>query len=264
MKDICNTIPPQDRAQRIEYYHFVYEANLHTLAQPFLRPHLHAYLAFKGTATFKADGVSHRITPGTLFFTFPFQSHEFVEDKDFTYLYITFGGEDALRLLRRFNIRPENAVFENFGHLIDFWMSAIRRISPENAVTLTESVLLYTLSFIHDNGAGQNRLNAPRFDSILEYIGRNFADPELSIGKIADMFFYNEKYLSSLFIKNTGVKFTDYLTKMRIDHAVDLITNDRLSVAALAAKCGFSDPMYFSKVFKKHTGYTPSKYPKNT
>lgn len=263
MKDICNIIPQQDRARHIQYRHFVYEANLPALVQPFLHAHVYAYLAFKGTATFKADGVSHRLVPGTLFFAFPYQAHEIIADEGFAYLYISFDGEDAERLLRNFNIRRENAVFEKFGHLIDFWMSAIRRISPENAVALTESVLLYTLSFINDNSAGKNRQNVPRFESILDYINRNFNDPELSISKIADIFFYNEKYLSALFVKNTGTKFTDYLTKLRIDYAIKQIETERLSVAALAATCGFADPMYFSKVFKKYTGYTPSKHPQS-
>lgn len=262
MKDICNTIPQQDHATHIKYYHFVYEANLPTLPQPFLRSHLIAYLAFKGEATFKTEGASYHITPGTLFFTFPYQSHEIIADKEFTYLYISFGGDDAERLLKGFNIRRENAVFENFEHLIDFWMSAIRRISLENAGALTESVLLYTLSFMNDDSAGKSRQNVPRFESILDYINRNFTDPELSISKVADIFFYNEKYLSSLFIKNTGVKFTDYLTKLRIDYAINYIEDESLSVAALAAECGFSDPLYFSKVFKKYTGCTPSKYPR--
>ena len=261
MKDICNIIPQQDSTHDLKFYHFVYEANLVSLVQPFLRSHLYAYLAFKGEATYKADGVSHHITPGTLFFAFPYQSHELIADKDFTYLYISFGGDDAERLLKNFNIRRENAVFEGFEHLIDFWMSAIRRISPENAGTLTESVLLYTLSFINDDSAGKNRSNVPRFESILDYINRNFTDPELSISKVADIFFYNEKYLSSLFIKNTGVKFTDYLTKLRIDYAVNYISEHTVSVGDLAAACGFTDPLYFSKVFKKSTGYTPSKHP---
>lgn len=261
LKDICNFIPQQDNARNLKFYHFVYEANLSTLAQPFFRTHIHAYLAFKGEAVFKADGTSHAVRPGTLFFSFPCQSHEIIADKDFTYLYISFGGDDAVRLLSNFNVRRENAVFENFEHLLDFWMSAIRRINPENANTLTESVLLYTLSFINDDSAGKNRLNVPRFDSIIDYIHRNFIDPELSISKIADIFFYNEKYLSSLFIKNTGVKFTDYLTKLRIDYAVSLLEDKPMSVATLAEECGFSDPLYFSKVFKKHTGQTPSKYP---
>lgn len=261
MKDICNFIPQQDNARNLKFYHFVYEANMCDLVQPFFRTHLHAYLGFKGNAVYKADGVSHPIKPGTLFFSFPCQSHEIIADKDFTYLYISFGGEDAVKLLSNFHVRRENAVFEGFEHLLDFWMSAIRRMSPENANALTESVLLYTLSFINDDSAGKGRQNAPRFDSIIDYIQRNFTDPELSISKIADIFFYNEKYLSSLFIKNTGVKFTDYLTKLRIEYAVGLLEDNPTSVSTLAAECGFSDPLYFSKVFKKHTGYTPSKYP---
>ena len=263
LKGICNFIPTENGARNIACYHFVYETNLQNLTQPFLKPYCIAYLAFRGEGTYMADGVRYRLSPGTLFFALPGQSHEILsEGGDFTYMYIAFGGEDAETLLQSFQVRRENAVFEGFTHLVDFWLSAIRRISAENAAALTESVLLYTLSFLGEDSAGKNRLNVPRFESILDYLHRNFADPEISIRKVADIFFYNEKYLSSLFLKNTGVKFTAYLTNLRMEHAVKRIRSGEVSVSRLAAECGFADPLYFSKVFRKHTGYTPSEYRK--
>ena len=58
------------------------------------------------------------------------------------------------------------------------------------------------------------------------------------------------------------MKFTAYLTNLRMEHAVKRIRDGDASVSRLAGECGFADPLYFSKVFKKHTGYTPSGYPK--
>ena len=263
MKGICNLITPGESMRNLVFSHFVYEPNLRALKQPFLSPLCMAYLVFKGEAELRADGVRYSLLPGTLFFTFPYQSHEILAGNgECTYFYISFGGEDAERLLRSFNVRRENAVFDGFSQLIEFWLSAIRRISAENAAALTESVLLYSLSFLGEDSAGKNRVNVPRFESILDYLRRNFADAELSIRKVADIFFYNEKYLSSLFLKNTGVKFTAYLTNLRMEHAVKRIRDGDASVSQLASECGFADPLYFSKVFRKHTGYTPSGYPK--
>lgn len=262
MNGICNFISGQSRSSDILFYHFVLEANLQNLTQPLCKPGCIAYLAFRGEAVFRADGVEYALMPGTLFFTLPDQPHEILaRDRDFAYLYISFGGRDAVPLLKRFGVCRENAVFGGFAHLIDFWFSAIRRIGTENAGVLTESVLLYTLSFLSDSGLGKDRTNVPRFESILDYVNRNFADPQLSVRRVADIFFYNEKYLSSLFLRNTGVRFTEYLTKLRMEHGVKLLKAGRMPVAQLAAECGFSDPLYFSKVFKKHTGYTPSEFP---
>jgi len=263
MKGICNIIPAEESKRDVIYYQFVYEGNLPNLTQPFLKPFCTAYLAFHGEGEYRADGVSYRLQPGTLFFALPNQSHEILAvGKELTYMYISFGGKDAEALLRNFQVRRENAVFEGLTHLVDFWLSAIRRMSGENAAVLTESVLLYTLSFLGKDSPGKNRLNVPRFESILDYLRRNFADPELTIRKVADIFFYHEKYLSSLFVRSTGVKFTEYLTALRMEQAVKRLQSEAVSVSQLAAECGYADPLYFSKVFKKHTGMTPTEYRK--
>ena len=56
------------------------------------------------------------------------------------------------------------------------------------------------------------------------------------------------------------INFTDYLADIRIKHAIQLLEQNKLSVSELAEKCGYSDPLYFSRVFKKITGVSPSKY----
>ena len=263
MEDICNFIPPKNSNVNIEYFHFVYEASYRKLRQPFKNSNFYAHLAFKGSGVLKTEGKEFVLIPGTLFFTFPNQTFQIEGNNDFTYLYISFNGAGASKLLENFNINKENCVFRDFAHLLNFWMSSIRRISPSNSNALTESVLLHTLSYI--NGTGEHNLkNTDRFESIIEYINNNFSDPKISIGKLADMFFYSKKYLSSLFIKKTDVKFTDYLNSVRIQHGIKLIKENSYSVSEIALKCGFSDPLYFSKVFKKITNKTPTEFIKTS
>ena len=260
MEDICRFIPPVG-GRNIVYRYFVYEAELERLAQPFYRTCVHMHLAFKGQAILKINGERYRLTPGTLFVTFPYQEYEITESENFTFLYIAFEGAGATELLEQFGVIKARAVFKGFGHLTEFWMNAIRRVNPGNILVLTESVVLYTLSFLGQSESEEKLCVNPRFDAILEYIRNNFADPELSISKVADIFGFNKKYISALFVKNLDVKFTDYLAKIRIDHAVDILRREKLSVSDLAERCGFADPFYFSKVFKRITGVSPSQYP---
>lgn len=261
MEDICNFIPPKPEAAAIEYFHFVYETCIRKLRQPFSHANFYAHLVFKGTAVLKTEGHMHTLAPGTLFFTFPFQAFEMDADPDFTYFYISFNGTGAHTLLNGLNISEQNAVFSGFEHLLDFWMTSARRITHANANILTESVLLYTLSYIDSNGE-QAETDNNRFEDIIEYINHHFADPNLSVSKIADVFFYRKKYLSSLFIKKTNIKFTNYLNKLRVQHATRLLSDNTRTVSEIAQACGFTDPFYFSKVFKKHTGKTPTEFKK--
>ena len=260
MQDICNFLPPSPNKRDIIYHHFVYEAELERLPQPFHRNHICLHLAFKGEAILRTQRGNYQLSPGTLFFTFPYQQYEITDSKNFTYLYITFDGEGALPLLEQFGISKTRAIFFSFGHLTHFWMDAIRRVNPTNILVLTESVLLYTLSYLDKFEQANDIRHSSQFDDILQYINNNYADPELSISKVADIFCFNKKYFSALFTKNMQEKFTIYLSKIRIKHATRMLENEKLPVAELAVKCGFEDPFYFSKVFKQITGVSPSKY----
>ncbi len=260
MEDICNYIPKKVKTGEIDYYHFVYEASYKRLNQPFFHSSYRMILPFKGECIYKVGGKEYHVAPGSLFFAFPKTSFELLGTSNFTYLYISFNGASVQKLLESFGITPSNCVFSGFEQLTEFWMNSIRRVNPSNANALTESVFLYTLSFIGSNDNHPEEVE--RFDGIIKYIEQNYTDPTLSIKKLADMYFYSEKYLSSLFKKNTGTKFTDYINTRRIKRAVILMEEKRHSISQVATRCGFSDPLYFSKVFKKIMGITPSEYSK--
>jgi len=262
VEDICNFIPPKTNSGNIEYRHFVYESNYKKLKQPFFLTTHRIFLVFKGEGVFKTGGRKYKLKPGTVFFTFPKAAFELEGTGIFTYLYISFEGDGVKSLLDGFKISDGNCVFDGFEQLKDFWMTSIRRVNPTNATTLTESVLLYSLSFIGSADTSAQQKN--KFDSILSYIDDNFTDPTLSVKKLADIYFYSEKYLSSLFVKKKGVKLTEYLNKKRISYAEKLILEESDSVSRVALKCGFTDPLYFSKVFKKYTGVSPCEYRHNS
>ena len=73
---------------------------------------------------------------------------------------------------------------------------------------------------------------------------------------------FNATYFSTLFKKETGQNFMDYLTDLRIGKAKELLSGDGLSVQDVAEMVGYRDLKYFSKLFKKVTGVSPSDYKK--
>lgn len=98
---------------------------------------------------------------------------------------------------------------------------------------------------------------------MLEIVQRHIADPELSLQAVAgEMLYMNADYLGKLFRKETGHKFSDYVTQVRMEQAKRIIaaTGD-IRIFELAEQLGYGDnPQYFSKVFKKYTGQTPSHF----
>jgi YesN/AraC family two-component response regulator len=111
------------------------------------------------------------------------------------------------------------------------------------------------------------RRNAAKYsdavNKVIRYIEDNISDEELSLSSIAkDILFMDADYLGKLYKKETGEKFSQYVIKVRIEKAKGLIKSEvRYKTFEIAEKTGFgNNPQYFSQVFKKYTGYTPSEY----
>ncbi|WP_160725149.1 response regulator transcription factor [Bacillus sp. USDA818B3_A] len=102
---------------------------------------------------------------------------------------------------------------------------------------------------------------------VIEVVKSNLRNPDLSLKMVANEYlFMNPDYLGKLFKEETGQRFSVYLTKIRIEKALEyILTMDDIKVGTLADMIGFgNNPQYFSQVFKKYTGYKPSEYRKVT
>ncbi len=85
----------------------------------------------------------------------------------------------------------------------------------------------------------------------------------LSLKGMAQLYFFNEKYLGRLFISDTGMTFHQYLNKIRTERAKSLLEISDLSILNIAFECGFDSVSYFNRVFKQAFGMTPSEYRKS-
>ena len=100
-------------------------------------------------------------------------------------------------------------------------------------------------------------------DRVKAYVEKNLSDDDLSLKSIADNYLYmNVDYVSKKFPKETGQKFSAYLTGLRVQRAMELLKGaDNDKVQSIAEMVGYgNNPQYFSHVFKKATGMTPSAY----
>lgn len=99
---------------------------------------------------------------------------------------------------------------------------------------------------------------------IIDYVEANIQNPDLSLRWIAKkILFMNEDYVGRLFKKETNENFSQYVTKLRIEKAKNLLESSaNYKMYEICELVGFSDAQYFSQVFKKYTGFTPSEYKK--
>ncbi|MCC8027338.1 MAG: response regulator [Clostridium sp.] len=93
-----------------------------------------------------------------------------------------------------------------------------------------------------------------------EFIMENYQDPELSVEKICRQLHMSPAYFSTMFKKETGQTYIAYLTQVRLDKAVELLNKTDDKTYVIAAKVGYQDQNYFSYVFKKRLGVSPTKF----
>lgn len=77
---------------------------------------------------------------------------------------------------------------------------------------------------------------------------------------MARMFALNPSYFSSFFHQKTGIRYKDYLTRVRITKAKRLLIRSDMKVYEVSQRVGFADVRYFSQVFMKQTGVLPKDY----
>lgn len=136
--------------------------------------------------------------------------------------------------------------------------ATVTRIFPTKAVYLEEEATSESTPFplqFHPNEKISNKYVIQAIQSIKAHCSE-----DITINTIADYLEISEGYLSRVFKKETGYTFTNYLSFYRIQLACTLLKNCRMKVYEVANKVGYTDTTYFSTIFKKLMGISPSDY----
>lgn len=110
-----------------------------------------------------------------------------------------------------------------------------------------------------------SRQYSPFITKLIEYIRKHYNNPDLTLKWISENYLYmNVSYVSRCFTRETGEKFSGFLMKLRVQKAKEILASsggEKIQDVAELVGCG-NTPYYFSKIFKKCTGLTPSAYVK--
>ena len=97
-------------------------------------------------------------------------------------------------------------------------------------------------------------------DKAREFIVENFSNSDLSVEMLCDHLHLSPAYFSTMFKRETGMSFTAYVTKVRMEAAAERLRASEEKTYLIAEQTGYLDPNYFSYVFKRYFGTSPSKY----
>lgn len=122
------------------------------------------------------------------------------------------------------------------------------------------SIFAQHLSMLSNQLVLQQETNEPPIiRRAKEYIREHQAD-DISLGQVARAVNTSTFYFCKMFKKYTGINFTDYLSRVRIEKSKNLLLNPNLRVSEIAFEVGFQSLTHFNRVFKKILGHSPSEY----
>ena len=92
------------------------------------------------------------------------------------------------------------------------------------------------------------------------YMAQNYSNPNLMLTDVADAVKMSKSRFSAVFSQYTGQTFTEYLIHLRMNKAKELLKTTGCKNSQIASETGYNDSHYFSYIFKKNVGMTPSEY----
>ncbi len=98
-----------------------------------------------------------------------------------------------------------------------------------------------------------------RLPEIVEYMNRHYQLP-ITLQSLSTKYHYNPSYLSTLFKTTTGFSIIEYLNGVRVKQAKRLLRETDQSIGSITDAVGFRSVTHFGRIFKQHTGYSPSRY----
>ena len=172
--------------------------------------------------------------------------------------------------LMKYDLTP-SSVFALSDELYYIELKVLRSLSlgreikaqkPSKYLTIEEIIEFYRdlfISFI-DTMEKEVESEDDNYKDLLEYIDKNFADPNISLKMLGTMFDLSTKSIGNYFSLKYHMTYLEYVTKKRIEKAINLLKNDSLSIDDVARLSGYSSALSFRRNFKDITGVTPSEY----
>ncbi len=206
-----------------------------------------------GEMTYQINGTNHTISSGDIIYV----AAESIRQRATAnttndYISINFHSNEHLEL----DTVLKGCINNEVKLLLNYFESAYASPSTDRQAKLKlilEALILQITDNIYDS------YTSPLSAEIISYISSHYTK-KITLNDISQATFYSSAYCENEFKKTTGKSIINYLIDVRVNAAKKLLAESSMSCARIAAAVGFEDANYFSRIFKKRTGYSPLKY----
>lgn len=224
----------------------------------FVRPRPYNALSYRitGDALFSDGERELRLSDGAVLFMpagTPYHLKSGAEELIVVHFELT---EPAQTRFSALNDTRSQAVRDSFRELLQIWRG--KRTGYELFAAAEFYRLLGHLESLAEDSGG--REIQQKIQPALMYIHERFADPSLDIGVLCRLTGLGETQLRKYFMAVCGTTPLKYINEHRVKYACSLMDGSGLSIQDIAAMSGFADAKYFSTVFRKYKGRTPTEY----
>ena len=242
-----------------------------TLETP-VQMHLHEYFELEivlgGSGEQNLNGSIYPLTPGTSYFITPIDFHAVTPKGHLDILNVAFA-ESLIspQLQSHFLNRREDLIFSS-PEEADSMAMLIARLEQEcnrldgfadTARKNLLELLMFPIARSMKSDTDLQRPSSNRVQDSMRYLFRHFRE-DVTLAEVAEKSGYTPNYFSHLFHDSCGIRFVDFLARLRLNYARTMLLTTNQSVSQIAQSSGFSSSSNFFRAFRKDTGLSPLEY----
>lgn len=275
MEDRSFHVFPNENFLDLRLYQYGWEqcAPLHSFG-PYIRNHYLFHYVISGRGRLDStdqDGVrrDYDLGPDQGFMIFPGQVNTYVADREqpWKYVWLEFDGLRMAEWVESAGLGPFQSVYRPQspaqGQAVRDIMLYIAQHPDASSLHLIGHLSLFLDALIQSSSTRRPlhgvRLKDFYIQEAVTYMEHNF-QRELTVEELADVCELNRSYFSKLFKDSMGCPPQEFLIRLRLSRAADMMKGTNYSIGAIAVRCGYPNQLHFSRAFKKRYGVSPREW----
>ena len=235
---------------------------------PAMRDHYLIHYIVSGKGTFDTGNNCYSLSSGDGFLVIPDQIVSYAADQKepWEYCWVGFHGTDAERLVSQTGLSRDNPLFHyDKDKRLEDLLRGIYNVTGSrhcDEARMQAGLLNFLAVLMEEFGASVSprKSGYEYVKKSIRFIDYNYSRSDIDINDIAANAGISRSHLYRLFMQHISMPPNEYLIRYRINKAAILLKSNNLTVGEAAYSTGFSDQLYFSRVFKKYKGMPPSQY----
>lgn len=224
-------------------------------------------IPLQGGAVFKLNNESYDMKLGTIVHAGPQMNIKVEATEKESWRYAVLHYEVPAKEQDRFPLYHQHFSLkvDNQARINRYVDQLLKAYSIPGSLSAITAKTLF-LQIVEELVLGAKRYTKSDKDKIIEqavdYIHNHYTE-KISVTEIAEHFNLDRRRFSEIFERHTGLNPSNYMIELKIKEAKEMLRLSKLSIATVAFQLGYDDPFYFSRIFKKYAGVSPSTFRRN-